>query len=125
MKYIRHLALGFFLGNISRGIFRSGNKNPIPKSIHSLEVYGHRGEAGHYPENTIPGFLSAVAKGVHAIELDVVISKDKKVVVSHEPFMASHYMLDENGKLIPKKKRTFLQSFPNGLRHYPPIRFRI
>lgn len=105
MKYLRLFAIGIFLGNISCSIFRSGYKSPPIKKSDRIEVYGHRGEAGHYPENTIPGFLSAVQKGVDAVELDVVISKDKKVVVSHEPFMASHYMLDEKGKPISKKKQ--------------------
>lgn len=105
MKYIRLFLLGIFLGNISCSIFRSGYRYPPFKKSHRIEVYGHRGEAGHYPENTIPGFISAVEKGVDAVELDVVISKDKKVVVSHEPFMASHYMLDQNGRPIPKNKQ--------------------
>lgn len=105
MKYLRLFAIGIFLGNISCSFFRSGYKYAPVSKPDQIEVYGHRGEAGHYPENTIPGFLSAVQKGVDAIEMDVVISKDKKVVVSHEPFMASHYMLDEKGKPISKKKQ--------------------
>jgi glycerophosphoryl diester phosphodiesterase len=50
-------------------------------------VYGHRGARGIFPENTLPGFLYAATLGIAGIELDVVISKDKKVVVSHEPWM--------------------------------------
>ena len=69
-------------------------------------VIGHRGEAGNLPENSIWGFLSAVEKGVDALEMDVVISADKKVVVSHEPFMASHYVLDPDGHAIPQKKES-------------------
>ena len=67
-----------------------------------LEVQGHRGDRGSYPENTLPSFYSAVEKGVDVLELDVVISKDRKVVVSHEPFMFSRYMLDYNGDTIAK-----------------------
>jgi glycerophosphoryl diester phosphodiesterase len=51
------------------------------------EIYGHRGARGVYPENTIEGFLYAANLGLDGIELDVVISRDKKVVVSHEPWM--------------------------------------
>ena len=40
-----------------------------------------------YPENTLQGFLYAAHLGLDGIELDVVISKDNKVVVSHEPWM--------------------------------------
>lgn len=50
-------------------------------------IYGHRGARGIYPENTLQGFLYAAGLGLDGIELDVVISKDNKVVVSHEPWM--------------------------------------
>ncbi|MEZ0131293.1 glycerophosphodiester phosphodiesterase family protein, partial [Flavobacterium sp. LBUM151] len=64
----------------------------------------HRGDRGNFPENTIPAFLSAVKKGADVIELDVVISKDQKVVVSHENFMSAQYMSDLEGKPISKDK---------------------
>lgn len=69
-----------------------------------IEVQGHRGDRGNFPENSIPAFISAVKKGAAVVELDVVISKDQKVVVSHEPFMSSQYMLDTEGKPITKDK---------------------
>lgn len=69
-----------------------------------VEVQGHRGDRGNFPENTIPAFLSAVKKGADVIELDVVISKDQKVVVSHENFMSAQYMSDFEGKPISKDK---------------------
>ena len=69
-----------------------------------VEVQGHRGDRGNFPENTIPAFLSAVKKGVAVIELDVVISKDQKVVVSHETFMSAQYMSDPDGNPISKEK---------------------
>lgn len=74
------------------------------QQTHTPEVQGHRGDRGNFPENTIPAFLSAVKKGADVIELDVVISKDQKVVVSHETFMSSQYMLDLEGKPITKEK---------------------
>ena len=65
-----------------------------------FEIIGHRGHAGRLPENSIPAFIDAVKRGVDAIELDVVVSADKQLVVSHEPYMASDYMLDPNGNRI-------------------------
>lgn len=53
-------------------------------------LHGHRGCRGLFPENTLPAFLHALALGVDALELDVVISADKQVVVSHEPWLAAH-----------------------------------
>lgn len=70
----------------------------------TIEVQGHRGDRGNFPENSIPAFLSAVKKGVDVLELDVVISKDQKVFVSHEPFMSSQYVLDTYGNPIAKDK---------------------
>lgn len=73
-----------------------------------IEVQGHRGDRGSFPENTIPAFLSAVNKGADVIELDVVISKDRKVVVSHEPFMSSAYVIAPDGTAIKKsEEKTF------------------
>jgi len=68
------------------------------------EIHGHRGDRGNFPENTIPAFLSAVRKGADAIELDIVVSKDQKIVVSHEAFMNSEFMLQPNGKSILKSE---------------------
>ena len=51
-----------------------------------FDKQGHRGCRGLMPENTIPAFLKAIDMGVTKIEMDVIISKDKKVVVSHEPY---------------------------------------
>jgi glycerophosphoryl diester phosphodiesterase len=53
-------------------------------------IQGHRGARGLYPENTLRGFFEAVKLGVDTIELDVVISADKKAVVSHEAWMNEH-----------------------------------
>lgn len=55
----------------------------------SLEVHGHRGCRGLRPENTLPAFLHALALGVDVLELDVVISQDHQVVVSHEPWLSA------------------------------------
>ncbi|MBU2939643.1 glycerophosphodiester phosphodiesterase [Lacinutrix sp. C3R15] len=69
----------------------------------NIGIQGHRGCRGLMPENTLPAFKKAIALGVHTLELDVVISKDNKVIVSHEPFMSRTYCLDRNGNEIPKE----------------------
>ncbi|MFA9189637.1 glycerophosphodiester phosphodiesterase family protein [Flavobacterium magnesitis] len=75
-----------------------------------IEIQGHRGDRGNFPENTIPAFMSAIRKDVDVIEMDVVVSKDKKVVVSHEAFMSSLYMQTPEGSFCySKKKREIVQ----------------
>lgn len=48
-------------------------------------IVGHRGARGLYPENTLAGFVGAIALGVDALELDVALTADGVVVVSHDP----------------------------------------
>jgi glycerophosphoryl diester phosphodiesterase len=54
-----------------------------------LNRQGHRGTRGLMPENTIQAMKKALDIGVETLELDVVISKDKQVVVSHDPYMTA------------------------------------
>ena len=51
----------------------------------SIELQGHRGARGLFPENTLAGFAGALAIGVETIELDVAMTADDIVVVSHHP----------------------------------------
>lgn len=58
------------------------------QNIPNFDIQGHRGCRGLRPENSIPAFLMALDSGVTTLELDVVISKDSQVVVSHDPWMS-------------------------------------
>jgi glycerophosphoryl diester phosphodiesterase len=75
------------------------NPRSLP-GLHRPKVHGHRGCRGLQPENTLPAFLHAVALGVDVVELDVVISQDGQVVVSHEPWLSAKLGRDPVGQLI-------------------------
>ncbi len=77
--------------------------NVIPQTARFVSIEGHRGARGYLPENTIPSFKLAIDQGSDTIELDVVITKDKKVIVSHEPYFSSVISLDPQGKKIAKE----------------------
>jgi glycerophosphoryl diester phosphodiesterase len=64
------------------------------------EIHGHRGCRGLFPENTISAFLHALALGVDVLEMDVIISADNQVVVSHEPWLNPTICLDPAGQPI-------------------------
>ena len=70
----------------------------FPSSAQTIDWQGHRGCRGLMPENTLQAFEEAMKYPVTTLELDVVISKDKKVVVSHEPWISDKICLNENGK---------------------------
>ena len=44
----------------------------------------HRGYSARYPENTLVAFAKAVEAGADMIELDVRLSKDRRLVVIHD-----------------------------------------
>ncbi len=68
---------------------------------------GHRGTRGLMPENTIPAMKKAMDLGVNTLELDVVISKDKQVVVSHDTYMSSDIALKPDGSPVtPEEQKT-------------------
>ena len=66
-----------------QGIFFSLLSSAAIAQTQTVDIGGNRGYRGMYPENSIQGFTRAVKIGVNTIEVDVVISKDNKVVVSH------------------------------------------
>ena len=99
-----------------------------------LDVQGHRGFRGLYPENSILAFKKALDIGVTTLELDVVISKDNKVVVSHEPFMNHIIALDAFGNDIAEAdERSFnmyrmpydsIKRYDCGTRKHPDFPFQ-
>ena len=69
------------------------------------EIHGHRGCRGLRPENTLPAFLHALELGVDVLELDVIISADRRVVVSHEPWLNPLICRGPAGEPIPPDAR--------------------
>ncbi len=61
---------------------------------------GHRGCRGLMPENTIPAFKKAIELGITTLEMDAVITKDKKVILSHEPFFNHEITTKPDGSFI-------------------------
>ncbi|MEJ5963972.1 glycerophosphodiester phosphodiesterase family protein [Pedobacter immunditicola] len=67
-------------------------------------LIGHQGARGIMPENTIPGMLRALDLGVNVLDMDVVVSKDQQVVLSHEPYFNHEISTLPNGKAITFKE---------------------
>ena len=56
---------------------------PVIPSRRDVAVIGHRGSCATHPENTIGGFQHALDAGADAVELDVTLSRDGVLAVSH------------------------------------------
>ena len=53
----------------------------------TLDLQGHRGARGLYPENSIVGFTAALEfPEVRTLELDLCVTKDDQLIISHEPW---------------------------------------
>jgi glycerophosphoryl diester phosphodiesterase len=50
-------------------------------------VHGHRGARARMPENTLPAFEYAIQQGVDALEMDMAVTKDNVIVISHDPIL--------------------------------------
>lgn len=86
--------------NLFLGILLLLSVSISAQTMRVVEIEGHRGARGLSPENTIPSFLKALEYQTETLELDVVISADGKVVVSHEPWFSHIISLDKTGKPI-------------------------
>jgi len=53
----------------------------------AIDLQGHRGARGLLPENTLEGFAAALAIGVDTVELDVGMTADDVVVVTHDAML--------------------------------------
>src|ERR1039457_5632840 len=53
----------------------------------AIQVHGHRGARAMRPGNTLPAFEYAISVGVDALELDMAVTRDNVIVVSHDPVL--------------------------------------
>lgn len=73
-----------------------------------FDLQGHRGARGLLPENTIPSFLRALDLQVRTIELDLAVTADSVVVVSHEPWFSSIICSTPDGRPVSaENERTY------------------
>lgn len=81
-------------------------KVSIPETAinETFDIQGHRGCRGLMPENSIPAMIHALGLAVTTLEMDVVITKDKQVVLSHEPFFSHEISTKPDGSFISEKE---------------------
>lgn len=95
----------------------------------NFDKQGHRGCRGVMPENTIPAMINALGMGVTTLEMDVAITKDKQVILSHEPFFNHEITTTQSGSYITEEEeKTFniynltyeeTKSYDVGLKPHP------
>jgi glycerophosphoryl diester phosphodiesterase len=82
----------------------NSNKKIASTSSNMFDKEAHRGGRGLMPENTIPAMLNAIDLDVTTLEMDTHISKDGKVIVSHDPYFNENITTTPEGKSLSKEE---------------------
>ncbi|WP_233254463.1 glycerophosphodiester phosphodiesterase [Limnohabitans sp. 2KL-51] len=69
----------------------------------TIDLQGHRGARGLLAENTLPSFALALQMGVTTLELDVVVTQDDVLVISHDPALNPDITRDAQGRFLSNK----------------------
>ncbi len=82
-----------------------------PKYV--VDVEAHRGGMGLYPEETLAAMLNAVDLGVNTLEMDLCITADKKVILSHDKEFHPRYASHPDGTpVVEGEPATWLYQLP-------------
>lgn len=65
-----------------------------------IEVYAHRGARAFAPENTMGAYMTALRIGADWIDMDVVLTKDHEVLLSHNLVLNPDITRDEHGEFL-------------------------
>src|SRR4051812_20883008 len=65
-----------------------------------VEVHGHRGARARRPENTLPAFKYAIEVGVDVLEMDMAVTKDRHIVISHDQYINPVICLGPHGERL-------------------------
>lgn len=76
-----------------------------------FDTEAHRGGRGLMPENTIAAMMNGLAFGVTTLEMDAVITKDKKVILSHEPFFNQEITTKPDGSFVKPEEEKSLNIY--------------
>lgn len=80
-------------------------------ALADIKVQGHRGARAERPENTLAAFQYALNAGVDVLELDLGVSKDDELMISHDPIINDLCLLDGKppAQAIPLRTQTLSQ----------------
>lgn len=92
------IVLLFLLSCHAQKTYATAQKAPsLPGEVYLI---GHRGAAGLAPENTLAGFRRACEIGVDGIELDVLMTSDRHIVVHHDDALKPEIARTSDGRWI-------------------------
>jgi glycerophosphoryl diester phosphodiesterase len=83
-----------------------------------VEVYAHRGARAFSPENTLPAYKTALRIGADWVDMDVVLTKEHEVLLSHDLVLNPDITRDERGKFLAQSRETLMKRPPAARTEY-------
>jgi glycerophosphoryl diester phosphodiesterase len=77
--------------------------------VMAFDIEAHRGGRALFPENTLPSFANALSMGVNTLELDIGVTRDGAVVVSHERKLSPDLARGPDGVYVAPPGTPFVQ----------------
>jgi glycerophosphoryl diester phosphodiesterase len=102
----RTLAL---LGLSALTMLALGKAQAEPKTV---QVYAHRGARAFLPENTMPAYKASLRMGCDWVDMDVVLTKDGEVLISHNPVLNPDIVRDPQGHFLQKSHEAAMAMSP-------------
>ncbi|GGG14195.1 glycerophosphoryl diester phosphodiesterase [Pontibacter amylolyticus] len=100
-KFLLFASLLYLISSCTMPARQGAIPDNTARYLPAFDLEGHRGARGLMPENTIPAMIRALDLGVTTLEMDTHITKDRRVVLSHDPYINHEHDLQPDGSEIP------------------------
>lgn len=96
----------YFIAGVAAAMLTSGfsfsDLHPVQAkaTVQGFDLEGHRGGRDARPENTLPAFAYGMELGETTLEMDMQLTKDGHIVISHNPFMNQNLAKGPNGEYV-------------------------
>ena len=81
----------------------------INGEVMAFDIEAHRGGRALFPENTLPSFANALSMGVNTLELDIGVTSDGTIVVSHERGLSPDLARNADGVYVAPPGTPFVR----------------
>ncbi|MBO9513978.1 MAG: glycerophosphodiester phosphodiesterase [Variovorax sp.] len=88
---------------VAAAVLAAGCTAPPTAPRQTIDLQAHRGGRALMPENTLAAFSNAVALGVTTLELDIGLTADEVVVISHDSVLNADHTRNAQGAFLPAK----------------------
>ena len=83
-----------------------------------MKIIAHRGNDGIHKENSLEAIINSLnSKYTNGVEFDVRLTKDKKIIINHDPFYQGYYISHTNVKKLQKLGLNTLEEILNKIKN--------